>query len=433
MNVVHDPEALCELLDSRLDAGARTALRQACTQAAERCMALYLVGGSVRDLVLGRPSLDLDLAVEGDAAALAQAIAEATGTNVVTHREFGTATVAGAGWRLDFARTRAERYPRPGALPRVCPASIEEDLKRRDFAAHAIALRLAPKPPVLLDPFGGLADIEVGRLRVLHERSFRDDPTRILRLARYAARFGWAIEPETDRLAQRDGHYLERVSGARIAHELVRTFAEEHPEAALRVLARYDAAARAAGLLLEGREEWIAAAFAALRARLPQPEPRHYLAALAAVGALAPGSAEHIAPTTAERAAIRDVPRVLETAHRHALPSVADPVALTTALDRLNTAAIAGVAAALAAGVVAGWETEVARFAAQMLDRYLQEWRTLRPRLTGDDLLRLGIPRGPAIGATLRLLRAACIRGEATTIEDEARLVATFAHERQQA
>jgi len=432
MDIVRDPQTLRALLDSRLDAGTRSVLGLACAQATERGISLYLVGGSVRDLVLGRPSLDLDLAVEGDAMVLAQALAEATGAHVITHHDFGTATVEGASWRLDLARTRAERYPRTGALPRVRPATIEDDLKRRDFAAHAVALRLAPEPPALLDPFGGLADIEAGKLRVLHARSFRDDPTRILRLVRYVARFGWTIDPETDCLAQRDGPYLERVSGARIAHELMRTFAETHPEAALRALARYTAAARAASLALDGREERIVAAFTTLRARLPQPEPRHYLATLAAIDALAPGFAERVAPTAAERKAIRDVPHVLEAARRYAIPAAIDAAALTTALDKLDVAAVAGVAAALDAGAVSGWEADAARFAARMLDRYLQEWRTLRPRLTGDDLQRLGIPRGPTMGAVLRMLRAARIRGEATTVEEEARLAQTFARTRQQ-
>src|SRR5512134_2481200 len=144
----------------------------------------YLVGGAVRDLLLGRTRTDLDLAVDGDVGAIARALGE----DVTTHERFGTATVRVGDLVVDLARSRAESYERPGALPAVTSAPIAEDLARRDFTINAMAVPLTGKAE-LIDPYGGLEDLRVGVLRVLHERSFVDDPTRALRAARYAARF----------------------------------------------------------------------------------------------------------------------------------------------------------------------------------------------------------------------------------------------------
>ena len=138
--------------------------------------------------------------------------------------------------KIDVAQTRAESYPAPGALPEVRPASIAEDLARRDFTINAMALPLS-EDGELLDPHGGLGDLRAGVLRVLHDRSFLDDPTRALRAARYAARFGFELEPETERLL-RDAD-LSTVSEDRIDNELRRIAAEDDPAAALRLIAEW--------------------------------------------------------------------------------------------------------------------------------------------------------------------------------------------------
>jgi tRNA nucleotidyltransferase/poly(A) polymerase len=142
----------------------------------------YLVGGAVRDLLLGAEHPDLDLAVEGDAVELARRL----GAEPVAHERFSTATVDLDGVRVDLARTRAETYPHPGALPEVEPAPLERDLARRDFTVNAMALPLDGRGQ-LVDPHGGRVDLRAGLLRVLHPGSFADDPTRALRAARYAA------------------------------------------------------------------------------------------------------------------------------------------------------------------------------------------------------------------------------------------------------
>lgn len=208
----------------------------------------FLVGGTVRDLLLGQVSLDVDITIEGDAVALAGRVAEKTGARLAKTTEFGTATLALSrgspqtdhhrNFRLDLATARAETYARPGALPKVRASTIEDDLLRRDFPINAIALQLTGDARgKLLDPTGGCADLRAGLVRVLHDESFQDDATRLLRAARYETRFGFHIEERTLDLVARDVQFLDRISGTRIRQELQRTFAEVAPE---RPLARMD-------------------------------------------------------------------------------------------------------------------------------------------------------------------------------------------------
>ncbi|MBI5243073.1 MAG: CCA tRNA nucleotidyltransferase [Elusimicrobia bacterium] len=202
--------------------------------------ALYAVGGCVRDWLLGRRTFDIDLAVEGDSQALARAAARLWGASLEVFDRFGTVCLRlSDGSRVDFARARAETYERPAALPRVQPASIHEDLRRRDFTLNAMARRITTDGlGDVLDPFGGRADLKAKLLRVLHPKSFEDDPTRIFRAARYAARFGLRVEEETARLIEdavrKDTPGL--LSRERIRQELLRTLEEDEPGPAMGLL-----------------------------------------------------------------------------------------------------------------------------------------------------------------------------------------------------
>ena len=213
------PETLDQLWQG-LDAPGRAALTALAAAAEARDVALFAVGGVVRDLLRspgeGPRISDLDLAVEGDPAPLLDALARATALRPTRHDRFGTATLRLGEVRIDLARTRRERYPRPGALPVVRPATIGEDLARRDFSVNAMALALCgPRRAVLLDPFGGRGDLERGLIRVLHERSFRDDPTRVVRACRYAARLDARFAPGTGAWARAALPQLRVLSGAR--------------------------------------------------------------------------------------------------------------------------------------------------------------------------------------------------------------------------
>ncbi|HEY2637120.1 MAG TPA: hypothetical protein VGI54_07015, partial [Solirubrobacteraceae bacterium] len=181
---------------------------------------LHLVGGAVRDLLLGATPVDLDFVVEGGNPA---EVLAPLGVPVTVHERFGTASARLGDHAYDAARARAETYARPGALPDPRPASLEEDLLRRDFTVNTFALSLGPPTPGELRAGPGAGDdLAARRLRVLHPGSFADDPTRLLRLARYRGRLGFAVEEETARMAHAAvaGHALDTVSGPRIGAEL---------------------------------------------------------------------------------------------------------------------------------------------------------------------------------------------------------------------
>lgn len=181
----------------------------------------WVVGGAVRDLLrgVGESVVDLDLLIEGDAVAAARQLGEALGGSMVVHDRFGTASVEAGGHLYDLATARAETYARPGALPDVRPGTVEEDLLRRDFTVNAIAVSFDGRICVAPSAF---EDLEARLLRVLHERSFLDDPTRLLRLVRYATRLGFGVEEGTAALASAAiaGGALATVTPARIGGEL---------------------------------------------------------------------------------------------------------------------------------------------------------------------------------------------------------------------
>ncbi len=181
---------------SRLNQDIRLILKDIGNIADERGVAVFVVGGLVRDLILGKENFDLDIVVEGDAITMAEAIAKRKKLEWVCYREFGTATVIfSKGDRVDFATARKESYAHPGALPKVVAGSIHDDLFRRDFTINALAVRINPvRLGVLIDDFSGVQDLKAKRIRIMHDQSFIDDPTRILRAIRFEQRFNFRIE-----------------------------------------------------------------------------------------------------------------------------------------------------------------------------------------------------------------------------------------------
>ena len=195
---------------------------------------VHVVGGAVRDALRGQVPRELDLVVEGDAVSVARRAAERVGGQVTVHERFGTATVRTGDFAFDLAGARSETYERPGALPTVeLGATLEEDLARRDFTVNAMAVSLADGR-VTTWP-GAREDLDAGVLRVLHERSFADDPTRMLRLVRYAARLEFAAEADTEALI--DPALLDTVTGDRAGNEL--RLALREPRRALELLDAY--------------------------------------------------------------------------------------------------------------------------------------------------------------------------------------------------
>ena len=252
------PEATTRFLagvETLLPAEARDALHLLGDVAASMNVRAHVVGGFVRDMMIGRPNLDIDVVVEGDGIAYAEAVAERAGVRLKVHRRFGTAVILFArGFHVDVASARAEYYTRPGALPTVERSSLRQDLFRRDFTINAMAACLDPACfGSIADPFGGLADVGNGVVRVLHTLSFIDDPTRVLRAARFEARYGFVMDAPTEGLARRAVGLgvLGEVSGTRLREELLGLLAEEDPAAGLRRLLSLDALA---ALVPEGAE-----------------------------------------------------------------------------------------------------------------------------------------------------------------------------------
>ncbi len=236
------PARLDQQMAAALPAPLLRWLQQAGAVAQEMGFHLYAVGGFVRDLLLGLPNDDIDLVVEGDAIALAQRVSERLGGHVRSHQRFGTAKwLVPAPLRasangslpdsLDFVTARTEFYEHPTALPTVEASNIRHDLHRRDFTINTLAVRLEPdRWAELLDFYGGQRDLERGLIRVLHNLSFVEDPTRILRAVRFEQRFRFAIEPRTKKLIGDARDLLDRVSGERVRHELEAIVMEAEPE-----------------------------------------------------------------------------------------------------------------------------------------------------------------------------------------------------------
>jgi tRNA nucleotidyltransferase (CCA-adding enzyme) len=404
-------EALVRRLEGGLSPSVLAALAGCRRLALEQGVALYLVGGAVRDLLLERPGYDLDLALEGDAAELAGALARETGGRMVAHARFGTARVSGAGFRLDLARTRRERYPHPGALPVVEPATLAEDLARRDFTVNAIALRLGPGPPEVIDPYRGVADTRSRLIRVLHDRSFQDDATRMLRAVRYAARLDFKVATQTEALVRRDLSYLGPVSGPRLRRELALLFEEPTAPEGARLAQQAGVLAAihpSLGVSPAAGGRWRAALAGAKQA--PLDELGFCVVADPGDEGTAASVSKWLHLTGRVERALGDLVRLKSVSSKLGAMSKTASAA-TELLDGFVPAAV------WAQGVLAGGEV------AAVCDAYLTSWRHVRPELTGDDLLGLGMAPGPQVGAMLARLRAARLDGLVRSRAEELELV----------
>lgn len=389
----------------------RRLLAAAEVTATDRGVTLWAVGGAPRDLAFGMPINDLDLAIDGDTGRFVRDLARRlpdvlTGTPTA----FGTAGVTlvtpTGPMRLDLARLRAETYARPGALPEVrWTPSVERDLARRDFTVNAIALGLTGEQRNrVVDPFDGLADIGARRLRVLHAQSFEDDATRLWRGARVTAARRLRPDAETARLIAEGTRWASTISGDRWSGELDLTARRGHGSGAMRLLDRWGVLRaihpawtldpRSLRALTRHPEPLPAARFAALLLA-PLPETGAVLARLDAAGDV--------------REAVRDTARLL------AMPS-APSADMLVSLER--TGEDARIAARwLMPGRGADW-------------RALDRWGRTKPVLAAEEVVSLGVPRGPALGRMLRELRRARFERTLTSKAAEREMVRrTVEHE----
>ena len=228
---------LTEKIEKSLPVELVALVNNAVALAGNRNLPLYLVGGIVRDLLLGQINdiCDLDLVVEGDAVRLAGEFAEKVGGRLMAHLIFNTAKIELGKWTIDIAMARTETYAKPGALPVVTAGTLKTDLFRRDFTINAMAISLNPDNyGELVDLYGGLKDLNNKSIRILHDKSFTDDATRIWRAIRYEQRLGFEIEPETLSLLKKNVPLMKTVGGYRLRHELELVLKEKEPEKALR-------------------------------------------------------------------------------------------------------------------------------------------------------------------------------------------------------
>lgn len=369
----------------------------------------FLVGGPVRDLLLGRTPLDLDVLVSARIREVAGATARELGGRAEIRPRFLTATVEASDLRLDLAQARREHYARPGALPQVEPAPVEEELRRRDFSIHALALPLDRRAGAeLVDPCGGLADLRARRIRTLHPASFCDDPTRMFRAARYAARLGFRIETATARqLAEglRAG-WLEPVSGERIRAELDRLLDEESAVRAAR-------STEGRGLFDAIQRGWhpTPRGFRALRAleraRSQPPWPAADATARRAAGwrALLLGNGARVRAGALERLGLRG----------RSASAIDDDVAHCDRLARRLVAPLSDGALDRALSdcdeplLLLLWSVSP-RAAARRVEHYVSRLRAIPTPLDGHAVSRAGF-RGPEIGAVLTEARRRALDG----------------------
>lgn len=423
---------MSEKLLEKLDREHRELLRTCGRLATARGECAYLVGGSVRDLLVGRQHDDLDIVIEGDGLAVAQALSRAIDGDLKRHHAFRTATVTTpGGLRLDVATARKEEYPRPGQLPQVVAGALDDDLMRRDFTINTMAISLAADDwGRFIDPLNGLTDLTAGRLRVMHSRSFADDPTRVLRALRFASRFGYEIHPQTHGWLREAivGGYLDRVSGDRVRKELRLTFSEAPIGGPLAL--QSDGVLAAVHPALRAREEDLSRLQQLLDGTAGLPagmsslgEASSWVLVLSCCAAALSSldrwqlvrrlhlSRHERAPLIDGGAAWRAAWTDIESAGAGATDSVRE-----RALRHLDPGAL------LVAAVLGGAGSP----AAKVVHQYFDELRWVRPWLGGTELQTLGVPEGPMIGEYLDKLRAARLDGIAETSDDERRLVAAW-------
>lgn len=403
-------DGLADLLERLLTPEELRVLRRAGEVADRHGVELYLVGGTVRDILLGQTPADLDLTGVGVDEGFAPVLAGSLDGKVVSRSQFVTAHVRVGGVLIDLAMARRERYVAPGALPTVSPAkTVEDDLRRRDFSINAMALALSKKRwGRLTDPLGGRDDLERRRIRVLHDKSFQDDATRIFRAVRYSVRMGFALEEGTLGLLKGHLKFVETIGGERVWNELERMFMERRAVAVLR----------------------MAGELGVLSAVLP--------------GLALPSGAVGMPPSPSGDARVK---RLLALVAWPALPvrmaALKKRLHLSRGLARVveDTAAVKELLLALHArnlrpsrlhGMLGGLDTEAIRAAAiacgeptsaHYLEYYLSDLRGVETTLRGGDLIEMGVTEGPRVGKMLRELLAARLDGLVSTREEEERFV----------
>jgi len=428
-------QEIAALLESALSPPVLALVHRISKEAQRMSVIPHFVGGLVRDLLLGKPIVDIDLVIEGDAITLAKRMATRMGGRVRAHRQFGTAkwllsdpvweqlpanpvqyTLPGS---IDFVTARTEFYRHPTALPEVESSSIKPDLQRRDFTINTLAIRLDPEHwGELLDFYGGESDLRNGVIRVLHSLSFVDDPTRIMRAARLETRLGFHLDPHSEDLIANALPLLDRVSGPRIRHELALIFQEPQPELAIRRLDEL-------GVLRQIHSDlhydgWLESRYVSLRNDLDRdlwqlkPAAEFFLH----LGLLSYRLERESLESFIRRLQVgRDDTTNLQLSAdlRETLPALVkaeSPSEVTGLLEPYPPQVLALC-----------WVADESKQIQSKLIHFQTEWRLVRPLLSGKDLKEMGLRPSPLFGRLLRSLRDARLDGLVITRQDEETLV----------
>lgn len=372
----------------------------------------HLVGGSVRDLVLGREALDPDIVVTGNGPRFARALAEKVSGTVTSISQFGTAIIDSPQGRIDVATARSETYSVPAALPDIKPSTIEDDLQRRDFTINAMALSILPeKWGELLDPFKGFSDAARGRIRILHDRSFQDDPTRILRAVRYEVRLGFSFAVDTAEALERDLPYIDRLSSARLRAELQKILNESKRADILRraeelgIIGAISPALRVTQAGLKAMEKFGAS----------RENARELLFLACMTSSLtedeAEGLIDRLQPDREWQSVIRGA-----AVFRNIASILESPDLLPSEVVDLLTGIPDEV---IEFQQVAGPNTRQR----EHIEAFLRRHRQVRAETTGDELIAHGVPKGPVLGKLLLEIKNARLDGKVSSREEELELV----------
>ncbi len=419
---VKSPQAIREQLEKLLPVSHFFVYEQVTKLGQEMDIPALLVGGIVRDLLLGRQNLDLDFVTLSFSHPLAEQLLEyfeeqpgLTEIKLLKHDAFGTARLDvafldGTKLHIDLATARYEHYSQPGALPTVDidpPSTLEEDLKRRDFTINALAL--SPTEG-LVDPYGGLEDLREGWLRILHPRSFIDDPTRLVRGCRFAARFGYKFDPDTEKHLREAVSGLGKLTAERRRNELTLILAEVAPDRGMQILNKYDLLSQIHPLLKWDSE--VEQDFLRIKQGEHKVRPYErfviYLATLCA----------HLLPVQAEKV-------VTELRYSHEAAKIPPQVSRLKheVLPKLNTQ----LANSQLYALLHEFDPEALEIAAilapdkaPLLRHYLDKVTPLKPQLGGDYLKELGLKPGKQFKRILDQLRDSVLDGKLVSREAEA-------------
>jgi len=426
----YDREEIEALLAAALPKEELTLLKEIAVEAGRRNLPLYLVGGFVRDLLLGSPGQDFDLVVEGDGVALAKAVADRFGGRVTVHPRFRTAQwfpppASGLPDSLDFITSRSETYAHDGALPTVKPGSVRDDLQRRDFTINTLALRLdGVSLGELRNELGGLNDLENHTIRVLHPDSYRDDPTRILRAVRYEQRYDFKIAVGDLKLIASARSLLDKLSADRLRHELDLILEENRAAAmlgrlaGLGILACVHPGLRWDTDLERTMQKGMAAVPASDWGHLPvltRVSRRSGLGYLLWLTRLSLDAIRSLDERLHFPAALREALLASSELYRRA-PGLAGkpPSTIVAHLEKIHPQV-------LFANYLWGRpETQ------RMIDRYMSSWRHIKPRINGSDLVRRGLAPGPSYDRILRGLRNAWLDGKIHSQAEEREMLSKY-------